>query len=62
MIPDAYEPFRQAIRAKGRKITPYRLGYAVSLANSPLPCPYKTLVSVNAFRAGLRYGALRRNL
>ncbi len=60
MTPDAYEPFRQAVRALGHKITPYRLGYAVGFADSPLPCPYTVRVSVDAFQVGRHCGTMFR--
>lgn len=55
-MPDAYEPFRDAIRARGHVVNPWRLGYAIGEAGQELPNPYTTPRGAKLFREGLKDG------
>lgn len=56
----ALQPFRDAIRAAGRKVTPYRMGLQMGRAFRGAPeapdCPYLNDHSVRLWSDGFRIG------
>lgn len=47
-----YLPHRDAIRAKGFTVTPFRMGIQIG---DTLPCPYTNRHSADSFAAGVRH-------
>ena len=57
---DPFDKYREAIRATGMKITPYRIGHEVGLSGEILNCPYESRVSKRSYIQGLQWGARER--
>ena len=58
---DPLDVYRDAVRAKGWRITPFRLGLAVGKAHATRPrevpaCPYPYTRSRRSFQAGVEFG------
>lgn len=56
-----FDLHRVAIRARGHRVTPYRIGYMVGFNGQDLPNPYRPgSVGASNYREGIKYGRMQR--
>lgn len=56
-----FDPHRLAVRARGHRVTPYRIGYVVGLNGEDLPNSYTPgSVGASNYREGVKYGRMQR--